>query len=160
MRLLKNIDKWIVPKEFPKELLEEFIKPGGITEYDPKGRLPMRLEAYSGYEELHKVLIDALEQSAKGKGRERHAKDGSPFRDQPIRRLQKKYGPGFVFGQASKKLEEAADLLGLGGVFTEKASIEDWPKARLDILGAIVYTAAGVIHVDNLYEELCGKEEK
>lgn len=85
------------------------------------------------YEPLIKVLFQALDQSAFGKGKERHVKEGAiKFLDQPIVQLQKLFGPGYAFGQATKKIEES-----------QRLSPE---KAKAEILGAIVYTAAGLIY--------------
>lgn len=89
---------------------------------------------YSGYEELERVLNEALDQAAIGKGKERHAND-KPFIEQKIITGQKVYGMGSALFQASKKMEEAFRM-------------ENWQSARRDLLGAIVYTAAAIIHGD------------
>lgn len=89
-------------------------------------------EAYNdehhAYHELARVLVDAYEQAAIGKGKERHANDRA-FRDQPIHRtsdlLQSDDGLNF---QIIKKIEEAKRLS---------------PQAAYnESLGAIVYTSA------------------
>lgn len=92
---------------------------------------------YAGYEELEAVLVDALVQAAAGKGKERHAKSGTPWMEQKILSGQRSYGMGFALGQASKKLEEAFKM-------------KDWEAARRDLLGAIVYTAAAINYGDEL----------
>jgi hypothetical protein len=87
------------------------------------------------YAVLADVLQDAYDQSAHGKGKERHVKGAEhAFIDQPICALQRIYGSGYAFGQASKKMEESIRL----------------PKdaARAELLGAIVYIAAAVVVLD------------
>ena len=81
---------------------------------------------YNGYEPLIEILIEALDQAALGKGRERHAND-KPFLEQPMFTIAGHF-PGFCFGQAVKKLTEA-----------QRTGNE------ADVLGAIVYTASGLI---------------
>ncbi len=85
------------------------------------------------YSELQKVLTEAYEQAAKGKGAERHA-NGKPFQDQPIIRIAEDVGVGFPAGQAMKKIREA---VGASGQHPE--------RAIKDLLGAINYTAATII---------------
>ena len=88
-----------------------------------------------GYEGLRKILLDAYEQSANGKGKERHATDGTPWHDQPIVADLRALGSihAAVF-QARKKALEACRL--------------DYHRARCDLLGAIVYLAAAVRWLD------------
>lgn len=84
------------------------------------------------YAKLQDVLHRAYNQSAKGKGKERHVnKVGQRFEDQPICSLQRLYGQGYAFGQVGKKMEEASRL----------------PKeqAVAELLGGIVYLAAAVV---------------
>lgn len=92
------------------------------------------------YATLRKVLDDALDQAANGKGKERHASPGQRFEDQEIvagcRDLGSNHGPLF---QVRKKAKESARL----------------PRAaaRRELLGAIVYAAAAVIWLDEQPEE-------
>lgn len=86
-----------------------------------------------GYEALAFELQAAFEQSAHGKGRERHA-NGRSFDRQPIMELGRLYGPGFTAGQAAKKTQEGLSNL-LTGNF-------DPAKALVELHGAIVYIAA------------------
>lgn len=90
-----------------------------------------------GYEALGEALRAALEQSAAGKGRERHANE-RPFEHQPIMEIAREQGLGFPMGQARKKVGEAAGMLRRG----EPAS------ARAELLGAIVYLAAAVLAIE------------
>lgn len=87
-----------------------------------------------GYESLARVLLDALQQAAQGKGRDRHAAPGQPFDEQPMQTIVGLFGPGFALGQAAKKLHESQRL-------TPQA-------ARAELLGAIVYIAGAVVHFD------------
>lgn len=83
-----------------------------------------------GYDELRTALHDALTQASQGKGEERHG-HGRTFLEQPIFRHIKAHGVGFATGQAAKKLEEAHGL--------------NADRAKSELLGAIVYTAAAYI---------------
>lgn len=87
-----------------------------------------------GYESLARVLLDALEQAAHGKGRDRHAGPGEPFDEQPMQVIVGMFGPGFALGQAVKKLHESQRLGPTAG--------------RAELLGAIVYIAGAVMHID------------
>lgn len=90
------------------------------------------------YAPLYDVLMDAYSQSASGKGKERHGND-LPFVEQPIMKIAEEHGLGFLTGQAVKKLGEAHKLLELKGT----------DAAQAEILGAIVYSAAAVLHLRN-----------
>ena len=59
------------------------------------------------YQDLEDVLMEARDRAAKGKGRVRHASDGTTFGDQSIFRTQRAVGRGFALGQIMKKAEEA-----------------------------------------------------
>lgn len=87
----------------------------------------------AGYEALAGVLLRAYHQAASGKGKERHA-NGLPFDQQPIMRIARVRGTGFLLGQADKKSEEAMGL----------------PPGRdvAELLGAIVYLSAAVLHIE------------
>lgn len=85
----------------------------------------------NGYTTLHRELMEAYEQSAFGKGKERHA-NGRPFDRQPIMEIGRMVGPGYTAGQAQKKAQEALGMLSRGqGI-----------AALAEIHGAIVYLAA------------------
>jgi len=81
---------------------------------------------------LYAPLMCAIEQAMRGKG-ERHGGATVPFLDQPIFHYAKMHGRGFLTGQAAKKLEEAA-------------STRTGEAFRMEVLGAIVYAAAALIH--------------
>lgn len=89
------------------------------------------------YSALRRVLDDAFTQASDGKGRDRHA-DGEAFHDQPWSRITSAVGLGFPLGQAAKKLEEGKRLADAG---EPGRAVAEW-------LGAIVYLAMAVIHVD------------
>lgn len=80
---------------------------------------------------LDKVLSDAYEQATSGKGKERHA-DDNEFIEQPIFWIEK-YFKSFQLGQAVKKIHESQRL--------------DKDKAIQELLGAINYIAAHIIHL-------------
>lgn len=83
------------------------------------------------YTALAAALQAAYEQSAAGKGKERHA-NGKPFDRQPIMEIGRMVGPGYQIGQAMKKGQEAMGML----------SRNEHARARAELLGAIVYMAA------------------
>jgi hypothetical protein len=89
-----------------------------------------------GYEALGRELSAAYEQSAHGKGKQRHA-NGRTFDRQPILELARLYGPGFAAGQSAKKAQEALGMAARGEV----------DKAIHEIHGAIVYLAATAIRL-------------
>ncbi len=83
-----------------------------------------------GYSALADVLSRAFDQSARGKGKERHSK-GEEFTQQVIIEGARRFGTGALLFQAFKKSEESQRL----------------PKemAVKELLGAIVYLAGAVI---------------
>lgn len=87
-----------------------------------------------GYRSLKQVLDRAYDQSARGKGKDRHAND-LPFDKQPIMQITNSVGVGFPLGQASKKITEAAGML----------QRNQTDAAVRELLGAIVYICAAVI---------------
>ena len=111
--------------------------PEGVIK--PEGTLPNQYE----YRHLVHVLVQAFLQASAGKGKERHVFNDAPFREQQIFEIAEKVGIGFCTGQAVKKLYE------------QHASRED--KVR-DLLGAMVYTSAAVIILQEEIEK--EKEEK
>jgi NADPH:quinone reductase-like Zn-dependent oxidoreductase len=95
------------------------------------------------YAPLHRVLMLAFEQSAGGKGKERHA-GGRPFLGQPIILIPKAIGGteglgGLVY-QVCKKAGEAVGMAVRG----------QHAAARKEMLGAIVYAAAAYIYLEHL----------
>lgn len=85
------------------------------------------------YASLDRVLRAAFDQAASGKGRERHA-TGQNFEDQPMQQINQLVGVGFSTGQAIKKIQEARRMA-------------PDPAIR-ELLGAIVYTAGAIIHLE------------
>lgn len=92
-------------------------------------------EPYAGYEPLAAVLAAAVDQAARGKGRERHAGQGQDFEGQPMLAITRMVGLGFPLGQAQKKAQEAARLAAGG----------DARAAEAELLGAIVFLAGAVL---------------
>ncbi len=93
-----------------------------------------------GYESLHRVLHEAMDQAAVGKGAERHACDET-FEAQQICEIDKRLEQspcGFTLGQAVKKIYETTRL-------NREMSI-------IELKGAINYIAAAIIHLER-YEE-------
>lgn len=90
-----------------------------------------------GYEPLARVLQLAYEQSAKGKGRERHA-NGKPFLKQPLLEISRMVGVGGPAYQVCKKTQEAVSMHASGR----------HEAAMAEFLGAIVYAAACYIIVE------------
>lgn len=103
----------------------------------PLGQLPPSPFNVEGYEALADVLLRAYDQSARGKGRERHA-TGLPFHEQPIVRGGKDYGPGGPLFQVGKKSREAFGMLQRG----------ERDAAVHELLGAIVYAAGAIVAIE------------
>lgn len=80
---------------------------------------------------LYPVFISAIKQAMYGKG-ERHGGAVTPFLDQPWVHYAKMHGRGFLTGQSSKKLEEAA-------------STRDGVAFDEEVMGAIVYAGMAII---------------
>lgn len=84
----------------------------------------------TGYDELLDILHDAFKQAYDGKGKIRHGHGNQSFLDQPWCLIRRQF-PGFLLGQAMKKLLESDGLWNPNN-----------PKQRYDeLLGAIVYIA-------------------
>lgn len=86
-----------------------------------------------GYEDLTRILNEALEQATSGKGKERHA-GGKPFDKQPIMEIARMTGLAYQTGQAMKKIQESHTLLEIKG---KEAAINE-------LRGAIIYLAAAI----------------
>ena len=97
--------------------------------------------AIDGYAPLARVLEDAFEQSASGKGNERHA-NGKAFLDQPIMEIARRHGIGFQLGQIDKKTDEANGMIKRG----------EHDAAIREMLGVIVYAAASVLLINEMKE--------
>lgn len=93
-----------------------------------------------GYDCLRAVFDQAVEQAARGKGRERHA-SGEPFDEQTIMQTTRAHGLGFATGQAEKKLRESHRLAEMEGGNA---------RAVRELLGAINYTAAAIIRLQEV----------
>jgi hypothetical protein len=88
---------------------------------------------------LEEIFGDALAQATRGKGHARHGlgRDSSErdnFLAQDWRAIARRHGPGFLSGQAEKKLREALEL----------------PAAerRTELLGVLVYVGMLILHHD------------
>lgn len=103
---------------------EGFITGIGITES----------KSEDDYDLLMDVFGRAINQASKGKGKERHAKDGMRFEDQPICQIGREFGHGFNLGQARKKMQESLRLSRESAVF--------------ELLGAINYIASAIILIE------------
>lgn len=102
------------------------------------------VDVYKGYEGLLATLLEAYEQAAKGKGKERHAKNGEAFDDQPILTIAREHGLAFLTGQAAKKLAEIYSFLNSASDFSR------FERARKELAGAIVYTAAAMMYIEDM----------
>lgn len=109
---------------------------GRADAVDVGQRQPARAMDAPGYEHLAAVLVDAYEQAAYGKGKERHAND-LPFDHQPMQAISRLLGnPTGMTYQACKKVVEAMNM-------------KDRAARRRELLGAIVYLAGVVVYEDN-----------
>ena len=94
----------------------------------------------TGYESLHRVLHEAMDQAAVGKGAERHA-DDETFESQQICEIDKRLEQspcGFTLGQAVKKIYETTRL--------------NHEMAITELNGAINYIAAAILHLERYKE--------
>lgn len=96
-----------------------------------KGELPFQAE---GYGDLARILSGAFDQSAHGKGKQRHS-NGRPFREQPIMALARLTGIDAHAYQISKKATEASAMFKRG----------DLEAAMAEFRGVIVYAAAAIL---------------
>lgn len=87
-------------------------------------------ETRKNYQVLIEILMEAFNQAAYGKGKERHASD-NPYDEQPCCSIARKVGIGFPLGQAMKKIEESVRLETKHGI--------------AELLGAINYIAAAIV---------------
>lgn len=87
-----------------------------------------------GYEDLARILSGAFDQSAHGKGKQRHS-NGRPFNEQPIMALARLTGIDAHAYQISKKATEAAAMFKRG----------DLEAAMAEFRGVIVYAAAAIL---------------
>ena len=95
------------------------------------GRVPFKAE---GYEALARILSGAFDQSAHGKGKQRHS-NGRPFEEQPIMALARLTGIDAHAYQISKKATEAAAMFKRGDLEAAMAEFRD----------VIVYAAAAIL---------------
>lgn len=91
----------------------------------------------AGFEPLSRVLELAYDQSARGKGQQRHV-NGLPFNEQPIMTIGRMSGLGGHVYQIMKKAQEANGMSQRG----------DADAARRELLGVIVYAAAAYLLVE------------
>lgn len=107
-------------------------------------------EAWETHGSLIATLLSAAAQAASGKGLERHGSTERNFESQPIfgipDLLGEEPGRGWQLGQAMKKIQEAQRFL--------STRVDNAPRrAVAELLGAIVYTAAAVMTLDDQGEE-------
>ena len=126
----------------PDEVLQEMAatesRRAELRDYMPK--------AARGYEPLFCTLLEAHDQAAYGKGRDRHA-NGKPFIEQPIMEIGRMVGPGYQTGQAMKKAQEAMGMLDRG----------QHGPAQAELLGAMNYLAAAYILIEERLDALIGE---
>lgn len=100
-----------------------------------------------GYDDLERVLTLAYDQSARGKGAERHAKK-RPLQDQPISTIPEMLGAreglGGLTYQVIKKTQESVGMANRGNTAAAKA----------ELLGAIVYAAAAYLHIERFEDDI------
>lgn len=94
---------------------------------------PVKNDIPAGYDDLHRILMSAFDQSARGKGKERHAND-KPFNVQPIMEIARMVGLGGHAYQCMKKTQEAVGMSNRG---SHDAAIAEFK-------GVIVYAAAAI----------------
>lgn len=111
---------------------------GGAVSRPRDQHVPRQLygrDVNSMYADLRRILDNAYDQSAKGKGAQRHAVGpvgDRPWDQQPILQIGRMVGPGYSAGQIQKKVQEACGMI----------DRKDFNAAKSEVLGAIVYAAA------------------
>lgn len=116
----------------------EFVGPDPLDDgYRPVAEVINNSFNVPGYEPLAEVLRAAYDQSARGKGKSRHAKNPvskgeKPFNEQPIMAIGRMCGVGYQAGQVQKKAQEACTMFDNGNK----------SMAQAELLGCIVYAAA------------------
>jgi len=124
--------EYLVACRHPMDLVE-LVR---VTEAEVRAEEPV-----SPYAQLRRVLDAAFDQSATGKGADRHANhNAEPFEEQDIVAIPSRYGatlagPGF---QIEKKMREANRMLSRG----------EHDAAKREVLGAIVYAAAAYLLIE------------
>lgn len=93
----------------------------------------MEVKVEPGYGPLLEALVDALEQSQHGKGRERHATD-LPFLQQPIMVIARRKGHGYTQGQVWKKIEEVGNIPTLDKKIDEMLSIINYAAGTVILM--------------------------
>lgn len=88
------------------------------------------MSSVPGYDSLSNVLGAAYHQAARGKGKERHARD-KPFDKQPIMEISRMVGPGYTTGQAMKKLQEAKSMMDRGQLAAAEAAGKNTRPAQV-----------------------------
>ena len=94
-----------------------------------------------GYENLGRILQGAYNQSAKGKGKHRHA-NNKPFEKQPIMAIGGMVGVGGHTYQVCKKAQEATSMV----------AREEYDAAIAEMRGVIVYAAAAILLIEGMDE--------
>lgn len=123
-----------------EELIANVIDQYVMSAQDTNGtvhRMKIIPGGVAGYEPLARVLEAAYDQSARGKGKERHA-NARPFMRQPIMEIGRMVGSGYQIGQIMKKVQEAKGMADRG----------NHQAAKAELLGAIVYSAAAFMLLD------------
>jgi hypothetical protein len=104
-------------------------------------------------EHFKKVLDEAYNQVAKGKGKERHGLF-KEFDGQPWKVIAEHVGKEFLIGQAVKKLMELrVHQHTMNSLGDTPESIVTKYKWRADALGAIVYTAMTIMYEDHVDQD-------
>ncbi len=117
----------------------------GSTPMTPFGDTPdTDFPFINDYADLFVVLRDAYQQSACGKGRERHAND-APFACQPMQTITDLIG-GDVAGMAFQAIKKTSEATGMIRRNCTDAAIRE-------LLGAIVYNAGIIVYLRNNAED-------
>ena len=112
-----------------------------VTVTGPEGTY----EVPEAYEGLLRVLMNAFDQAASGKGKDRHCIGAEYFEDQVCCEGARRFGPGAPMFQAWKKTDEAMRME---------------PEAAIhELRGAINYNAAAIIILEEQIEERAAQSE-
>lgn len=148
LRAILHMDVYTEPGQEEPHSVMRRVAAQGLSAEEPKPVMSPHVEPFApihvhehhhasfdvpGYEHLADILTAAYNQSARGKGKERHA-NAAPWHEQRINTIpaqQKSIADGLAY-QVQKKTLEACDMAERG----------DLDAAEREMLGAIVYAAA------------------
>ena len=127
---LEIMQGWAHAMDAERAKAHDEVYPKNKEKEEAREKLAMRVSEVIDHP-LFEVMLSAVEQAMFGKGG-RHGGNKTPFLKQPWVHYSNMHGRGFLTGQATKKLEEAA-------------STREGEAFITEVLGAIVYSGMSII---------------